>query len=265
MAVTECSPRCGVCAMCGSDIPLSKQRRHAQYCSARCRVAAHNQRHPNRAREWYARNADRIAAKGKELRRRALLGLICVVCGSPIVSAKKNGAKYCTKLCRSRSRSPEQKADYWMRYYARSAERLRANHRRRGAAKREARREPRACLQCKRVFKPRNCRARYCSRACIDKASSERNRVRENWLRRCRTAARRQRIPMRQCAWCARPFKPARRSTAEYCSQRCMAARWARDHPDSVHAVRMRRRARLRGVVVESISPRDVFERDGWR
>ena len=43
-----------------------------------------------------------------------------------------------------------------------------------------------------------------------------------------------------------------------------MAERWAKEHPDVQRAGKLRRRARLRGVEVEHVSPVEVFNRDGW-
>jgi predicted nucleic acid-binding Zn ribbon protein len=212
----------------------------------------------------YARNRARILAEHKEKywAARVRAHEHCVVCGEAFSTTRAH-AKYCSPLCQSRGRSRSQKAAYWQTYYAAHRARLNANHRQWQAAKRR-RPNPRPCRQCGRGFTPKRDRGAFCSRKCCHRAISVRNRRRESDRLKRKTAARRARILQRVCVWCGRLFKPARRERAQWCSQRCMAARWSKDHPDVKRAEKLRRRARLRGVVFENISPAEIYTRDGW-
>lgn len=213
----------------------------------------------------YARNRDEILAERKEKywARRKRKYQHCVVCGAPLPVTARTDAKYCRTLCRSRSRGSEAKAAYWRAYYAQKGKQLRANNNRRRFAQR-LRPQPRPCRQCGAVFTPKIDRGLFCSRSCCYRALNLRNRDRENLRRRRKSARRRDQITSRACDWCGRLFKPLRRSCARWCSGRCLSARWAKIHPDVARAGKLKRRARLRGVAVEHISPLAIFKRDRW-
>jgi hypothetical protein len=158
--------------------------------------------------------------------------------------------------------------------------------------------EERECKGCGKIFK-RNPKkgdaARYCSRACAFSHSKTWRRKRERlpprsrvWFRHCARCespfvARRSEVVMcsKQCTFAAskekrdrerapKPPKPmalrcclrcgvefASQRAKRYCSKRC--ARYIRRKMEKAL-----RRARGR-VVAERVSPRRVFERDGWR
>jgi hypothetical protein len=213
----------------------------------------------------YARNRERILAARKQryLQKRPCRECErCVVCGGAMPVSTRADAKYCSTLCRSRSRGPVEKAEYWRTYYTRHKDRLRSSRSER-RAQHKTRPKPRACRQCSKIFTPKRDRAVFCSRTCIGQARV-RQPEQENARRRAKSAQRRECIPVRQCAWCGRTYKPLRRSTSRWCSERCMADRWAKDHPDVRRAAKARRRARLCGVTTEHISPLEVFTRDNW-
>jgi predicted nucleic acid-binding Zn ribbon protein len=212
----------------------------------------------------YARNRAKILAahKAKYWASRTRLHDACVVCGVPFTDAIRADAKYCSAKCNRQARAT-QRATNWKAYYQRHGERLRAHQTQRRATTRIPL-EPRPCRRCGTLFTPKRWkRTRYCSRLCINQ-SRLRQPATENARRRQKTAQRREVIPKRSCEWCGRLFKPLRRSTAQWCSIRCMSAKWAQDHPDLVRAHRARRRARLRGVETENIRPLVVFQRDNW-
>lgn len=215
----------------------------------------------------YARNRERILAERREQylhnKKPARAHPRCVVCDEGMPVSSRVDAKYCSTLCRSRSRGSAAKAASWREYYARHRERLRSSHRLWRQAHQRLPPSSRACRQCGVSFTPKRDRAVFCSRQCISQARV-RQPEQENARRRARTALRRERIAVRPCTWCGRLYKPLRRSTSQLCSQRSMGARWSKDHPDVARAGKLRRRARLRGVVVEDVSPLEVFTRDGW-
>lgn len=216
------------------------------------------------ADSYYARNRERILAERKARyrdnhplpERRA-----CVVCGSEITTGRSDRS-VCSELCQSRTRSPEQKAEYWRRYYAQHGDRLRANHRTRQSRNRKPI-VSRPCQRCGESFTPKKPRGMYCSKPC-QYAARIRDPHRENARRRQKSAVRRANIPVRACQCCGHHFKPKRRSTAVFCSERCAISAWGKDHPEVAYAGRLRRRARLRGVETETIKPLLVFQRDGW-
>lgn len=228
----------------------------------------------------------------------------CVVCGGAF-APKRRDAKYCCGLCRSRSRGAASKAAFWREYYARHGDRLRANSRTRRRAKREPPR-PRPCRQCGSEFTPKIKRGWFCSKPCQQAARVRRPAI-ENARRRRKTAIRRELLPRRACRHCGRSFKPRRRSTAVYCSERCGIAAWDKRkkaerraqlplvecagcgkrfqarragvrtcgdrcakrawvnlNKDRAHEAVLRRRARLKGVFVESVNRIAVFVRDEW-
>jgi predicted nucleic acid-binding Zn ribbon protein/uncharacterized OB-fold protein len=220
----------------------------------------------SRSAAWYQRNRARVLASRMERyldERGPRAHTACVVCAAAMPATARWDAMYCSTLCRSRSRAAANKAAYWQTYYARHRLRLNAKHRGWQAAQR-THPQARPCRQCGRNFTPKRARGAFCSRKCCGRAKSLRNRQRESARLKRKTAARRARIPPRTCDWCGRLFKPARRSRARWCSQRCMAARWSNDHPDVKRAEKLRRRARLRCSVVENIRPIDIYTRDRW-
>lgn len=119
------------------------------------------------------------------------------------------------------------KAAYWQAYYAKHGARLRAHNNQRRAARAAARCRPqsRPCVQCGSVFTPKRDRARFCSKRC-QQDGRVRHPEQDNAQRRRKTARRRELLPKRACRRCRRIFKPKRRSTAQYCSERCGIKDW---------------------------------------
>jgi len=186
----------------------------------------------------------------------------CVVCGVAFASDVHARRKYCSGRCQRQARATERAAE-WQRYYAQHGPRLRAHNNQRRARTRPPL-QPRPCRHCGTSFIPKRWkRTQYCSRLCVSRARI-RQPQRENERRRQKSAARRERIPQRPCQWCGRIFKPKRRSTAQFCSMGCHRSDWSKKHPDAIYANHTRRRAWLRNVPTEFISPKEVFERDGW-
>lgn len=124
------------------------------------------------------------------------------------------------------ARRKARQAATWQAYYAKHGARLRTNNNKRRAA---ARRRPgaRPCTRCGTLFTPKLERARFCSKLC-QRASRVRYPERDNAKRRTKTARRRELLPERACLRCRKSFKPKRRSTAQYCSERCGIKSWGR-------------------------------------
>jgi len=217
---------------------------------------------------WYQRNRARVLASRLEqylAERGPRAHATCVVCAAPMPATARWDTKYCSKLCRSRSRGAKNKAAYWQTYYARHGKRLRAaNNLRRRLERAPRRPKPRSCRQCGLTFTPKMDKGTFCSTRCCDRAMSVRNRLKENARRRRVSAARRKRrMPPRKCLACGVVFNPSR-IKGRWCSKRCLMRDWAKHHPDIARSHRLVRRARLRRVPYERISPQVVFERDGW-
>lgn len=216
------------------------------------------------AAAWYQRHRERILAEHKQeyWASRQRLHECCVVCGAVFPETVRADAKYCSARCNRRARTHARAAS-WKRYYEQHGPALRSNTRQRRARKRVPL-EPRPCKACGIPFTPKRWRrATCCSQRCIARLRV-RQPERDNAKRRQQTAQRRATLPSRICEWCGRSFKPLRRSRARWCSDRCVRAKWAKDHPEVASGNKHRRRARLHGVETESISPREVFVRDGW-
>lgn len=102
----------------------------------------------------------------------------------------------------------------------------------------------RSCLDCGVRFSP-PAGAKYCSPRCGTRAINKAN-----------TAHKR---AARPCKGCSSVFAPPYgRSQALYCSNRCATRAVKR-------VARSKERARLRNASIESVDPRRVFDRDGWR
>lgn len=147
----------------------------------------------------YARNRERILAERKaNYRARNPLPArrCCAVCGTEITEGRSD-RMFCSGLCRSRARSPQQKASYWQAYYRRKGEQLRANNRRRKASNRRPK-SSRPCRHCGLEFVPKRDRAIYCSRRCLFRARVH-DRDKENSARRAKSASRRALLPSRAC------------------------------------------------------------------
>jgi hypothetical protein len=122
----------------------------------------------------------------------------CTVCGEGFTHGRRD-LKYCSQLCRSRSRGPEAKAAYWQKYYAHHHQALNAKT----TSRRAAQRRPvkaRACEMCGESFTPIHRDTRFCSRTCLDA------RVRKPEQEECyrlhkmaKTAHRRATLPTRAC------------------------------------------------------------------
>ncbi|TXG90682.1 HNH endonuclease [Rhodococcus rhodnii] len=144
------------------------------------------------------------------------------------------------------------------------------------------------CARCGTPFRTRKPQAKHCSRRCVNlarydtigrKTDTEPSRSRRVWIRDCdlcrapfvaRTdkttlcptctrAPRSCRVFITDCAHCGRTF--ATRYTISTCSDECTEAR----RRDGKRAGKLRRRALQRSAFVANVSPRSVYERDGWR
>ncbi len=168
----------------------------------------------------------------------------CASCGAELSRRKfkHSDARYCSDVCS------------WREYYARHGKRLRAKqNQRRRLAKIPTNQKPRPCRQCGALFTPKMDKGVFCSPKCCGRAMSVRNRDRENTRRRRVSAERRQRrMRPRECLECGVVFTP-RRIKGRWCSRRCLLRTWGNI-----------RRAQRRRVPYELVSPRTVFERDGW-
>ena len=171
---------------------------------------------------------------------------LCLVCGRPLSSECRSLAKYCSRVCGWKARTPEQQRatqNAWR-------ERSRARSRTQLLAERP-------CAKCGRAFRPRQrSTAQYCSHLCSATA----------WQQRKYASDRERKLRERACAICKRRFIPERRATTRTCSNRCAKRLWNSRHPEKISQYVQDRRARVADAPEsEPIDRRIVFTRDRWR
>jgi 5-methylcytosine-specific restriction endonuclease McrA len=169
--------------------------------------------------------------------------LNCGGCGSAFANTHK-AAMYCAKACKLKA---------WI---ARNPDRHKA-HREKEAAKPETvcRVFAGYCVGCGGAFVARNLHQRYCTKTCVTataKAAYQAN-----------SAVRKAMRSMQGCAVCGGSVGGGETKPRRYCSDTC--ARASETTLSSRRAGKSRRRARLKNVLVESVDPFKVFDRDGWR
>lgn len=151
----------------------------------------------------------------------------CVACGALLMGlVRKDASSYCSNACRERAR-------YWSTI----------------RSKRMASRPVVQCAHCGESFRTWGNRKVYCSDS-------------------CRHRGPKKIYEPRPCEFCGDVFTPIK-SERRYCYSRTCRNRRNRSYDPvarrrSQRSVNSRRRARLRGVEVESFRNVDVFERDGW-
>lgn len=184
-------------------------------------------------RDWWAQNREQHKS----------YTYICQQCGKEYVAKEKNRDKFCSRECA----------------YAHKAK-DRPENIARQEAKRQAKHNTKIvyaqCVECGAEFIQRRGRL-TCSAQC-QRLLNRRKYAEYAMERKGKNVC--------VCRECGKEFSaPYGDKRRGFCSGRCSRTNWKRLHPEQHKIQNQRRRARKYGNgEVQSISPREIFERDGW-
>jgi hypothetical protein len=171
---------------------------------------------------------------------------VCLHCGTLFEHDKSNTAgMYCSRVCQGSYVEPVRTVSM---YDIPEAKRLR----------------PR-CVICGEIV---NAKSKYCSDEC--RRVHGRNQYYENrddilkYVRRRHRESQGLELRQVECGICGKEFKTWN-LRHKYCSKECADKASYEQCSDSRRDQRRRRRARLRGAIVEKFNSKEIFMRDGWR